>query len=201
MIMRGEIFSRLGGRDYRDVLATAFAPKGSVAVAVGFKIFYYHANDDESKAVWDDLVKMTDLRVIHLKRRNKLRTLISRKIASLEDQWHIKGGADGRASTSVKQVRFSAAELESKLEETRRWEELGAAKFVGHPILDVYYEDLASERPEQCNRIASFLGVEPYHAHTNLVKQNPEPISQLLENYDDLYLAFKGTRWECLFVE
>ena len=57
--------------------------------AVGFKIFYYHPVNGESRAIWDDLKNMKDLKIIHLKRENILRTHLSRAIAGQTDKWTV----------------------------------------------------------------------------------------------------------------
>ncbi|MCB8923778.1 MAG: hypothetical protein H6662_19535 [Ardenticatenaceae bacterium] len=60
--------------------------------AVGFKIFYYHAQDPGWQAIWPYLLAQTDIHVIHMKRANILQTHLSRKRAELTDSWVNTGG-------------------------------------------------------------------------------------------------------------
>jgi hypothetical protein len=50
-------------------------------LAVGFKLFYYHAQDDSRKTLWPFIKNQTDLRIIHIKRNNALKVLLSEKRA------------------------------------------------------------------------------------------------------------------------
>ncbi|WP_280564143.1 hypothetical protein [Chromohalobacter sp. 48-RD10] len=42
----GEIFSKLNGRDYKRIISNAFSRQPRYIKAKGFKIFYYHPQDD-----------------------------------------------------------------------------------------------------------------------------------------------------------
>ena len=49
--------------------------------AVGFKLFYEQAQVGCWKDIWDYLRKISGLKIIHLTRKNILKTFVSRKIA------------------------------------------------------------------------------------------------------------------------
>src|SRR3989304_6361608 len=55
--------------------------------AVGFKIFYYHATGTSLEPVWTYLREHREVHVLHIKRRNILKTHLSRKRAALTDAW------------------------------------------------------------------------------------------------------------------
>jgi len=76
-----EVFARLNGRHYKDILSKTYGKQPRHVKFAGFKIFYYHPMDDDKKEIWDYLINSKEISVIHLKRRNILRTMISRKIA------------------------------------------------------------------------------------------------------------------------
>ena len=83
----GEILFNLHGRDHKDILAKTFSKQAFFVQAKGCKIFYNHPLDDECSDALDDLTSMDDLYIIHLKRRNILRTLVSRKFGSMSGKW------------------------------------------------------------------------------------------------------------------
>jgi hypothetical protein len=56
--------------------------------AVGFKFHYVHFW--AFPGLWEALTEDTDLRVLHLKRRNLLRMLLSRKIADITGVWQVE---------------------------------------------------------------------------------------------------------------
>jgi LPS sulfotransferase NodH len=196
----GELFARLNGRDYTDVLAKAFAKQPFYVKAKGFKIFYYHPLDDETSGIWEDLTKMEGLHVIHLKRKNILRTLISRKIAGIQDLW-LTSSANARTSSEDRTVTFTAEELEEGFNQTREWERRGDKMFERHPLISIYYEDLVSDPEAVFRNVTEFLGIRYVPPKTALRKQNPEHARNLVSNYDELRLAFAKSEWQEFFNE
>jgi len=195
-----EIFSWLHGRDHREVLAETFANQPFFIKAKGFKIFYYHPQDDDSGALWQDLLAMPDLHVIHLKRRNILRTLVSRKIAIMADLWTARSSSEVRAPKKAP-VTFSMEELREGFEQTRAWEAQGDARFRDHPLLQLTYEDLTTEPNQAFEDVAAFLGVVYKPPRTALRKQNPESLRKLIGNFDELKAGFQGTEWASFFED
>ena len=196
----GELFNRLNGRNYEKILATVFASQPYQTKAKGFKIFYYHPNDDDASKLWHDLVNMDNLYVIHLKRRNILRTLVSRKIAELRRQWQVVDSSDIE-SKQKRRVRLTVEELLNGFQSTRNWESAGDEMFSEHPLMPVYYENLVEEPEAIFEEISGFLGVRYVQPQTPLKKQNPEKTSELVVNFEELKDAFTGTEWQPFFEE
>lgn len=194
-----EIFHTLNGRNYKDILAKAFSKEPYYIKAKGFKIFYNHPLDDESNDIWDNLMDMDNLSVIHLKRRNIFRTLISWKIANIQDVWSVT--SSDRNTSKNKAVTFTAKELEEGFEQTRMWKKCGDEMFKNNPLVSVYYEDLVNDPEDIFGQITDFLGVRYVQPKTNLKKQNPERLRDLVMNYDDLKSAFYETEWQSFFEE
>jgi hypothetical protein len=46
-----------------------------------------------------------------------------------------------------------------------------------------------------------FLGVNYCELFSDLEKQNPEPLSELIQNYGELKDRFTGTEWSRFFME
>jgi LPS sulfotransferase NodH len=196
----GEIFPKLNGEHYQSILDKAFSKHPLYIKAVGFKIFYYHPLDDKDSALWHELILMRNLCVIHLKRKNLLRTLVSRKIAGKQDIWEANSAVE-LADVNEKKVEFSAEELQSGFEQTRGWESEYAKMFAAHPMVTVYYEDLVRDPGGEFNRIADMLHLRHHIPETNLLKQNPEKLSQLIINYAQLKQSFCGTQWAPFFED
>ncbi len=196
----GEIFSKLSGRHYEDVLARAFSKQPFYVKAKGFKIFYYHPQDDKSSDVWDALASLDDLHVIHLKRRNILRTLISRKLAGIQDVWSARStdphsGADGKEMV----VTFTVDELSEGFKQTRGWEQSGDEMFRNHPLVSIYYEDLVNDPDSTFYKVTEFLGVPYVKPKTQLRKQNTKSMRETVINYEELKSAFAETEWQPFF--
>jgi LPS sulfotransferase NodH len=196
----GEVFSSLNGKTVDDVLAGEFGKYLPYIKAVGFKIFYYHPQDDDSGLVWDRLDAMEDLRVIHLKRRNILRTLLSRKIAGATKVWGITKDAE-RGAIDERRVQFTEGELREGFEQTRDWEREFAQRFESKPSITLYYEDLLADRRKEFKRLTGLLGVKASEPKTLLVRQNPEKLHDLILNYDELKAAFAETEWTAFFED
>jgi len=77
----GESFGRIGGQREDLLLAGIFSRYPERVRGVGFKIHYNHPVDVRHPQIWQLLAEMDGLHVIHLKRRNLLRTIVSSQIA------------------------------------------------------------------------------------------------------------------------
>ncbi|QKQ28115.1 sulfotransferase [Candidatus Reidiella endopervernicosa] len=75
----------------------------------------------------------------------------------------------------------------------------GDTRFGDKPMLTVYYEDLVADHEAIFREITSFLGLPYAKPRLTLKKQNPEPMSELVENFDELKAHFKGHRLEHYF--
>src|SRR5215218_10885959 len=88
--MYHEIFAdhnRQVGKDFDRVFSTVFQPESKATKMVGFKVFYNHLTAEE----WQKFLTCKDLKIIHLIRRNRLRTVISLEIAFKTGQWTQSG--------------------------------------------------------------------------------------------------------------
>lgn len=199
----GEIFSNLSGRNYKDVLAKAFAKQPFYVKAKGFKIFYYHPLDDKYSGVWNALASLNDLYIIHLKRRNILQTMISRKIADIQGIWAIKSTDRHSSGADRKEiaVAFTVDELRRGFQETRAWEQAGENMFRNHPLISIDYEDLVYNREPTFRKVTEYLGVRYLQPKTNLKKQNTKNMREMLTNYEELKSAFLGTEWQPFFSD
>lgn len=199
VIAEHEILARLNGRDAREIVAGTYAKQPYYVKAKGFKVFYYHPLDGDPAALLDDLAA-ENIRVIHLKRRNILRTLVSRKIAGMKDVW----AATSAARLDVgrhKSVSFTVEELEEGFRRTRDWEVEGDRRFAAHPLLSVRYEDLVRDPDGSLAEVLDFLGLQHFPLETEMRKQNPERLADLVTNYAALKAAFAGSEWEPFFEE
>lgn len=182
---------RASAADYFDT--QVFNTRPSSIRAVGFKIFYHHPAWDASGAVWRYLEGLDDLHVIHLRRENLLRSLVSKKIAQKTDVWK-QSGQTGEAPD--KRVAIPPAECLEYFETTQRHEAEGDARFAGKPLLPMSYESLTGRFDDEMRRIQEFLHVDPMALPVKTARQNPEALDELLLNYDEIRQALAGTRWE-----
>ena len=173
-----------------------FKQYGRGIKAVGFKIFYHHPVYDHTGKVWQYLLGMDDLKVIHLRRENILKALVSMKIATNTDVWKESNESKDMV---YKRVALTVDECRNYFDQTRKWEEEASEKFANNPLLELTYEELTSDYQMQMQSIQEFLDVEPIELQPKTAKQNPEALSELILNYEELKMHFSGTEWERLF--
>lgn len=196
-----EVFAKLNGRNHEDILARVYAKQAIHIKAKGFKIFYYHPTDDKLSDIWNTLISDKSVKVIHLKRRNVLRTVTSRKILESTKEY-MRRKSNGCNDIKPKKTEFSVRELHFLFNETRNYENKAENDFQNHDLLSLYYEDLARDTDETVKKIVKFLGINHMHpSSTNLAKQNPQQLEVLINNFYELKSAFLETEWEPFFEE
>lgn len=191
VVVDGEILGRLDGRDPRRVLGGVFGRQGRMVQARGFKIFYYHPVDGSGEPIWEMLTADPELRVLHLKRKNLLRVLVSRKIAEARGLWSSEHGRSER-SREAKGVFVRADEIRRVFDQTREWERWGDARFAQHSIHNLYYEDLGRDPDATLEPVLEWFDLPPAQLSTDFRRQNPEPLGRLIVNFDELRTQFRG---------
>ena len=192
----GEIYAKFRGSTTEGIwkrMVSSHKPKK--IKLVGFKIFYNHPRHDGNMEIWEKLQGRKDIKVIHLTREDKLRTFLSRKIATQTDEWkNLNGKADiplekRRTSLSIQEFQEWSAWLDEKRELTKPY-------LKDHEWLEVTYESLAQNQTEEIRRIMDFLGMESSEVKSQYKKQNQEKLSELITNYEAFCAEAKGTEAE-----
>ena len=165
--------------------------------AVGFKIFYYHAQEGSQKSLWPYLRAQQDLRVIHIKRANILETVRSRKLAKITDKWANTIGTD----EAYPKIHLSFEECLAAFTQTREWETLYDNYFCDHSKIEVMYDELASDYNSEMQRVQRFLGVNCEILKPSTFKQSSGSLSDTISNYFQLKKEFAGSEWQVFFVD
>jgi LPS sulfotransferase NodH len=183
-LAHGEIFRRLAGRRYGDVLERAFGRYPARLKAVGFKLFYYHPLDEASPELWEELAADRELHVIHLVRRDLLKTLVSRARAQATDEWK-RTVREPRATieaAATAPMTIDEKWFEEQWRKTRRWQEEARSRFPNHPFLEVTYEELVKELQPTFDGVTDFLGLARHRPTTSMAKQSSAPLEQSVSN-------------------
>lgn len=166
--------------------------------AVGFKIFYHHAQKDGREAVWTFLKDSKDIKVIHLKRENILKRLLSLRKAFITNSWKTGTPTFQSPETKILLTYEECLQEFIELKETQaKYDEL----FKDHPVLELVYEDLASDRNKEMKRVQAFLGIRAEPLQPSTYKQSHKPLSESISNYFELKEKFQGTPWETFFED
>ncbi len=151
--------------------------------------------------LWAYLKEDTDIAIIHLKRKNLLRSKVSGKTAQKTGNWGI--GATGGLGNPSKTVKFELDfdECLQDFEAHRRMEDETDEFFANHRVLSVSYEDLVGTPTQTTNEIQGFLGLDIQALTTETKKQASKPLSDIIQNYQELKDAFSKTPWIQLFED
>lgn len=196
--IEGELFKKLNGRTCMEIWEELYSKRPPSVEQVGFKLFYYHPFD-EDKSVWDLIKADRSISIIHLRRINLLRAFVSQKIGEKTKKW-TQNVKDGQSYD--KRIELNAAECKETFETITSYEERTRAQFQDREnYIECTYEDLAADNQGTMNKIFAKLNLPVEEVTTVLKKQNPEPMKNLIVNYDSLQESFANTKWSYLFQD
>ena len=143
-----------------------------------------------------------ELRAIILWRRNLLRAVVSAGVAEARQTYHLYGGAQASLTT----IRLDPAKVLyggitcSLLEQLERLElHHGQAEQLLSPFepLRLTYEDDVEGSPlAGYERIRRHLGLAPFSPKVRLSRTTPFPLSQVVENWDEIKQLLAGRRYQ-----
>jgi LPS sulfotransferase NodH len=165
--------------------------------AVGFKLFYYHAQDDSRQVVWSFLKEQQNIKIIHLKRNNTLRELLSLRKAFITNKWtNIDGSKDKQLS-----ITLDYQDCLQEFTYSQKIKQYYDLFFKENLKIDVNYEVLSNDYLSEIKRIQDFLEVDYEFVKPSTFKQSAQPLSEAISNYFELKEKFKNTPWEFFFEE
>jgi LPS sulfotransferase NodH len=154
----------------------------------GFKFMYSQARFFPEAVAW---LQKNNVSVIHLIRENFLRTIVSRGIAQARGVHHSDKELE-KLQISL-QPEATLREMNKMLADVDQHRTL----FPNNPYMEVNYESFAENRDRESKRLLDFLGVRSNHSlSSKLVKINPHPLNELIENYTEIADSLSGTVFE-----
>jgi LPS sulfotransferase NodH len=169
--------------------------------AVGFKIFYDHARAVYLKTVWEFLQSQRDIKIIHLKRRNLLQSLVSLKKALITKQWIAVNQKESKDKLPDTSITLTYEDCLQYFQKTHDYMLDHDTFFSQHPMIDIYYEDLCADNINQTRMIQDFLGLNYRPLKSYTLKQSSLPISESITNYFELKEQFQNTPWSVFFED
>jgi len=159
--------------------------------AIGFKYFYNHNRHLKNK---DELVNYfvnnSDIKFIHIKRRNLLATLYSYKRALEQNKW-INTDLNYKTEISIKE---SLDFFKTTIEFQNYFDNIFKER-----IIEVVYEDFINNKNKTLLTIQEFLEINPFVLKTDLKKNIGGKLSEMIINYEELKVNFKNTEYEKYF--
>ncbi len=166
--------------------------------AAGFKIFYDHAENKDLSIVWKYLKSIEDLRIIHLKRKNLLKSLVSFYIAKKTGEFI--SFQNSRAKSTI-QLSITPEECLEYFHKIEHWRKKYELFFSDKKIHTIYYEDLIANQHQEVQNLELFLSIPATRLSSNLKRQNTRLLSDIITNYTSLQRYFYKTPWASFFDE
>ncbi len=169
--------------------------------------------------VWRSIEQDTSIKIIHLKRANKLKTHLSLRKAFRSSRWaknknvHLKravrnifrnplGWKERKQRQSEAPLYLGYDECLQAFEAITEQEQRCAERFANHDTMTLQYESLVADLPGELSRVADFLGLD---ASEDLApaneRQGGKSLINEIENYAELKSQFAGSGWADFFVE
>jgi LPS sulfotransferase NodH len=165
--------------------------------AVGFKLFYYHAQNPPFNSIWKYLEEQKSVHILHIKRRNLLQTHVSRLRAAQNDKWVNTNGENEQQVS----VWVDPQACLKDFEQTQKWEKDAEQLFANHPLMEILYEDLSTDYTAILAMIQKFLGLDNVPGIPRTYKQSSLPLSQSITNYAELKEYFKNSAYSVFFED
>lgn len=195
----GEVFRLLNGNSCKEIWNRIFAKRLPWIKYVGFKIFYYHPDDSDDNKVWNFIAEDEEVRIIHLKRNDLLRTYISKQLAFKTGLWTSKKQKK-HGKPLDKRIQIDVDHCLKELNQIKEWERSHSKEnFPNHHYFETSYETVTGDYQSTVNELFNFLALKPIRVKSELRRQNPEKIEDLITNYDELKSHLSNSGYAYLF--
>jgi LPS sulfotransferase NodH len=154
--------------------------------AVGFRLFYTHARNEEWKSV-RDFLKDSKVRVIHLMRKNLLDRYLSHQLALRTDRWIASKEGERKFEEPI---TLSASDCFRDFYSSKWYQKEEEQFFNENPKTRIFYEDLCKYPKGEGERIQRFLGLQVRDLSTTTAKQRTQKKKEIIENYTELKEGF-----------
>jgi LPS sulfotransferase NodH len=136
-------------------------------------------------------------RIIYLSRRNVLRQVLSNVLRAKSGKAHRYRSKDG-AHPRVEKIAVDCAALRRSLEKGQAWLAAEEEALSDLPCLRIVYDDdlyTGEQQQQTVKRIATWLGLEYEPMASDLVRNTPRRLVDLVENYEELAASLAGTEY------
>lgn len=191
---------------YRYIVSGAWRPIATIercyghaeTPVVAFQAMY---NRVDTPSVRRFLRERKDIRVIHLRRENLLKqyvskALLTRKRGTSKDRpW----SPHATSPVPVVSIRISPDKAIKEMRKVRDLFQEFELFLAGHRKIELVYEQMINGQSlsnAAWAAVSELLEIEPAEAASDQIKINPGDLRPMVENYDELADALKGTEFE-----
>ena len=175
---------------------------GDVARSEGYRVFGFkmlYAHGSHSSTATEYLASLPNLRLIHLKRRDRLRRFVSLKRAMTSGVWTLRQEEDRALEKPPMELDFDECveDFENIAKAEREYDEF----FFRQSILEIYYEDLVADLDALSRRIQEFLTLPPRKLQVPTRRMGGGSPRDAIANYDEMASRFADTEWADQFTD
>lgn len=167
--------------------------------AVGFKTKLVDVLD---LAGFTRLLQEKQCRIIHMKRLNRIKAVVSRinarRLWETTGYWNLYKESDRLPPMTIDPEEFQTYLCERE-EADRILDEY--VSDLQLPTLLVRYEDLLLNRDEQLQQVIRFLDISQKPLEERTKKNTSDDLRDIVSNLDELKANYVGTRYELMFDE
>jgi LPS sulfotransferase NodH len=201
----GDRYCLLDEDAYRFCEEVAFSAPAPGVTHVGFKVFPYHAQQNEmQRGMWRFLRERRDVRVVHLERWNLFDAFVSHARSERSGIWYLEGETDAasrEAHEAVIQVDSGAFfEYARDTIVGMNW----AREYLDldhRPCLKIRYDEMERDLPEVMRRVFEFLDLPPRELAYRFEKLNRASHRSGVLNYEALKEHFAYSFFRDYFSE
>jgi LPS sulfotransferase NodH len=158
--------------------------------AFGFKFMYGQYRRFPEVMQW---AKESDVRIIHLIRRNTLKMIVSREIARK------RGVYFSTKPLQPMKVTLDENRVVKEIQRAARAVEEYRNRVAAFPVLEVFYEEFVANHEYESRRLLEFLNCDAdVQLTSNLVKTSKDSLDALIENYSQVHRALEHSPFKCL---
>jgi len=156
----------------------------------GFRVIYNMSSKYPELADW---AKDNDVKVVHLIRKNILKTYVSSLTAPIHKMHHPREGENISTVKIQLDLKNVIKELNARLNEI----DIQRERYASCTYKEIFYEDFIENQAEESIKLLDFIGADSKHLlKSTLVKINPDSLKQVVENYEEIERALKGSPLE-----
>jgi LPS sulfotransferase NodH len=163
--------------------------------AVGFKAFPDHVKDSRFAGLLRGVIADPRVRLIHLKRRNKLARYLSLVRARRNGVWSSNDGKRDDQSA----VRLDPGGCKAAFERMEAGERFFDEIIRDREKLVIGYEDLTRDPRAGFERAQTYAGLPIEPMQPTLRRQRVVTLSEAIANHEELRREFAGTVWAGFF--
>ena len=154
--------------------------------------------------------ELFNLKYVVLRRQNMLRVIASTAAAHQRGQWFVENSSTPDSEikrpitidTNAIPMNRSFFPLMHLLDEAERDFDILDGLMEYRPSLFLTYEDDVRADPTNAYaRICDHIGITPMPAQIKRRRTNPEPLSNMIANYNEVSALLRGTSYEWMLTE